>query len=610
MPAQLPSLDHLSLDHLHLALAANPKSVPDDDISFLHDPVSPAIIARPADSDLDYTSRRMSSSATSTADSDSVLSRGEKRTLSPSDSPQPKKLRHDAGEHTSWDMDPSTTQQAGSVDCDKSATIDQSKLQLPSILTSFEDPSRNESRRSSLSDLTRHRHSPYPQPSTLRHTYGSSSLASYTFPPQVDQTGGDRLGRPKISTAFGLGIDNAYTDTLNPGLSNGTTPSSSTYTTSNYNSPLSSDYHRPPGLAYYENDTWNSSPPSAIVRPNSTPGQLGSPAVKYEDGLRHTSFNSLPQSHMFAAGSGRISGQQDRRSVTGIKSEWNFSSNSSEYTLPGGNSHYSPPMAPTPPSISVSNSPPRVPSSVTASSLVDRPPRKRGKLPKETTDFLKAWLHRHSDHPYPSEEEKKQLCNATGLSMSQVSNWMINARRRILAPAHRAATGPTTTAPFPPSGRPLSNFLDPMGRRASMPADTTLQLFHPMTLQTMSNSPSYSSNYVNGRTAPPLSRQHMSPATNIDYDHGRQMAPLYGPGTRSTAPTSSPHYISSDLSPLSAPPSMSNNPFTTHGSHQTAASTNVYSSYDSRLPQTGTTQPTYYDGQPGSGPGSGYPTPQ
>lgn len=54
------------------------------------------------------------------------------------------------------------------------------------------------------------------------------------------------------------------------------------------------------------------------------------------------------------------------------------------------------------------------------------PQRRRGKLPKPTTDFLKDWLHRHSDHPYPSEEEKKQLCHATGLSMSQVSNWMIN----------------------------------------------------------------------------------------------------------------------------------------------------------------------------------------
>ena len=55
-----------------------------------------------------------------------------------------------------------------------------------------------------------------------------------------------------------------------------------------------------------------------------------------------------------------------------------------------------------------------------------RPQKKRGKLPKPVVDFLKDWLHRHSDHPYPSEDEKKQLCAATGLSMSQVTNWMVN----------------------------------------------------------------------------------------------------------------------------------------------------------------------------------------
>ncbi|EJD50592.1 hypothetical protein AURDEDRAFT_47495, partial [Auricularia subglabra TFB-10046 SS5] len=54
--------------------------------------------------------------------------------------------------------------------------------------------------------------------------------------------------------------------------------------------------------------------------------------------------------------------------------------------------------------------------------------RRRGKLPKQTTEFLKDWLHKHADHPYPSEDEKKRLCAATGLSMSQVSNWMINVR--------------------------------------------------------------------------------------------------------------------------------------------------------------------------------------
>lgn len=365
----------------------------------------------------------MSSSAASTADSDSVLSRGEKRALSPGDSPQPKKPRHELADQNNWDLD----QQPGAAEDDK--TIDHSKLQLPSILSSFEEP--HPRRTTSLPDTARQRHSPYPQPSTLRHTYAPSapsSLASYTFPPHVDQTGGDRMAKPKVMTNFVLGMDNAYADTLNPGLSNGTTPSSSGFTASNYNSPLSSEYQRPAGLAYYENDNWNNSPPPGIVRPSSTPGQLGSPTIKYEEGLRHTSFSPMSQPQQMFAGSARISGQQDRRSVASIKNEWAFPNSTSDYPLPvGGNQQYSPNMTSTPPSISVSNnSPPRASPSVATSSLVDRPPRKRGKLPKETTDYLKAWLHRHSDHPYPSEEEKKQLCNATGLSMSQVSNWMIN----------------------------------------------------------------------------------------------------------------------------------------------------------------------------------------
>ncbi|KZV76235.1 hypothetical protein PENSPDRAFT_475583 [Peniophora sp. CONT] len=129
-----------------------------------------------------------------------------------------------------------------------------------------------------------------------------------------------------------------------------------------------------------------------------------------------------------------------------------------------------------------------------ASSLVDRPQKKRGKLPKPTTDFLKDWLHRHADHPYPSEEEKKQLCAATGLSMSQVSNWMINARRRILAPVHRAQSNPATTTPLggPPTTRapppqPTGLSTTALLRRASMPTDG-LNLFHPMSLQSLPSS--------------------------------------------------------------------------------------------------------------------------
>jgi hypothetical protein len=56
------------------------------------------------------------------------------------------------------------------------------------------------------------------------------------------------------------------------------------------------------------------------------------------------------------------------------------------------------------------------------------PIKRRGKLPKATTELLKTWLYDHAQHPYPTEEEKKRLCAHTGLTFNQVSNWMINVR--------------------------------------------------------------------------------------------------------------------------------------------------------------------------------------
>ncbi|KAF8571740.1 hypothetical protein P879_00361 [Paragonimus westermani] len=60
--------------------------------------------------------------------------------------------------------------------------------------------------------------------------------------------------------------------------------------------------------------------------------------------------------------------------------------------------------------------------------------QKRGVLPKRATQIMKQWLFQHLVHPYPTEDEKRQIANQTNLTLLQVNNWFINARRRILQP--------------------------------------------------------------------------------------------------------------------------------------------------------------------------------
>jgi hypothetical protein len=161
----------------------------------------------------------------------------------------------------------------------------------------------------------------------------------------------------------------------------------------------------------------------------------------------------------------------------------------------------------------------------------------------------------------------------------------------------------------------LSGLLDPISRRASMPSADALQLYHPMTLQSMPNSPSnhhHSSDYSGGSSrhmlAPSRSSHHLS--GGLEYSQSRPIGGgLYAPGqgTHSSSHTPS-SYMSSDV-PLSGAPPL---PFSSHSSSHSSSQQNMYPPSLLPSPRSTASQQYFNEGHShsGSGSGSNYGTPQ
>uniref|UniRef100_A0AC35U223 Homeobox domain-containing protein n=1 Tax=Rhabditophanes sp. KR3021 TaxID=114890 RepID=A0AC35U223_9BILA len=56
---------------------------------------------------------------------------------------------------------------------------------------------------------------------------------------------------------------------------------------------------------------------------------------------------------------------------------------------------------------------------------------RRKNATRETTAPLKSWLNDHRRNPYPTKAEKMMLAVITKMSLTQVSTWFANARRRL-----------------------------------------------------------------------------------------------------------------------------------------------------------------------------------
>lgn len=92
------------------------------------------------------------------------------------------------------------------------------------------------------------------------------------------------------------------------------------------------------------------------------------------------------------------------------------------------------------------------------------PPKIGTRFSKESLRILRNWLSTHGRRPFPTEEERRLLQHQTGLTKTQILNWLANARRRGKIPDYQSSSPRVGSASTSPIGIP---------RRAATPVPQT-----------------------------------------------------------------------------------------------------------------------------------------
>ena len=151
-------------------------------------------------------------------------------------------------------------------------------------------------------------------------------------------------------------------------------------------------------LRYYQNDNLSHFP---VLPPDAEHGSYPPrrPSGYDTNSRGHTSYPTLGSGHVTPAGDFSRYGQPT------------YEASNRVYSSSYGEVEYSPQPV---------NGPQQANFGVLGDANDPRSKRRRGNLPKQVTDILRAWFHDHLDHPYPTEDDKQMFIARTGLSISQV----------------------------------------------------------------------------------------------------------------------------------------------------------------------------------------------